>query len=45
MSAQHFLHVKTGTIEILCSTGLEVCCATGELVSVSSRRAEGRLKA
>lgn len=30
MSAQHFLRVKTGTIEILCGTGLEVCCAQGE---------------
>lgn len=42
--AQHFPHVKTGTIEILCSRGLEVCCATGERVSARSRHGEGRLK-
>lgn len=43
MSAQHFPRVKTGTIEIFCSTGLEVCCATGG-VSASRRHGEGRLK-
>jgi len=29
MSAQHFPHIKTGTIEVLCGAGLEVCCAKG----------------
>lgn len=44
MSAQHFPHVETGAIEILCGTGLEVCCALGEWVSARSRHGEGRLK-
>lgn len=42
--AQHFPRVKTGTIGILCSRGLEVCCAMGKRVSAGRRHGEEMLK-